>query len=336
MLTHRTGDATVEICSTMKLKHWFFLLLVPLMVIACSKEDSTSSTPPAEKYAVSLAFGGDISVTDEPLTRGTATNHLYGINVYYDSNSDGNINELYGYGLFDNIEDMTIELLSKHKYRFECTLVKDGKNSIYCDTGYYAPFQSNSSNKTILENKFILGSGTYLSGIKSGEANLSNGSSSSYASVNRFYGELDNYTPIYGGVATIYLKRVVFGAKLIVTGVQDGTLEISSPLWTKTLTEDYESEEAIFTFGNVYECWKNDATFNATISLIFTSERGDYNNLSSKQTVSFKRNTFTTVTINVAPSLGFNCIYEEWGEDNFIDLEINTDGVIDTPIVPTE
>lgn len=312
------------------------MLLVGLIATACSKENSTSPTPPTEKYSVSLAFDGEIAVTDEPLTRGTATNHLYGINVYYDSNDDGNIDDLYGYGLFDNIEDMTIELLSKHKYRFECTFVKDGKNSIYFDTGYHAPFQSNSSNKTILENKFILGTGSYLSGIKSGEAILSDGTSSSYASVNRFYGELDNYTPVYGGVATIYLKRVVFGAKLIVTGVQDGTLNISSPLWTKTLTENYESKEAIFTFGDVYDCWKNDATFNATIALKFTSERGDYNNLSSSKTVSFKRNIFTTVTINVDPAFGFNCIHEEWDEDNFIDLEINTDGVIDTPVVPTE
>ena len=318
-----------------------------LIVTACSTEDSTSETPPtSEKYTVSLALGGEISVTDEPLARGTATNHIYGINVYYDKDGDGETNDLYGYGLFDNIEDMTIELLSNHKYKFECSLVKNGKTSLYFNSGYLAPFQSgsyaSSYSKTILGNKFIIGSGNYLTGIKSGNAHLNNttytnsSSSTKYASVNRFYGELDNYTPIQGGVATIYLKRVVFGAKFIITGVEDGTLNVSSPFWSKGLTEDYESDEMIFTFNDVYDCWKNETRWGATISLTFTSDRGNANNLSNSQTITFKRNTLTTVIINVNPMTGFTFTTEDWGEDNLIDLEINTDGVIDTPVVPTE
>jgi hypothetical protein len=38
----------------------------------------------------------------------------------------------------------------------------------------------------------------------------------------------------------------------------------------------------------------------------------------------------------VSPTSGFTINEEDWGEDNLIDLEINTDGVIDTPVVPTE
>ena len=329
----------------MKLKHFSWLLLLMLIVTACSESDSASPTLPVEKYTVSLALDGEISVTDEPLTRGTATNHIYGINVYYDKDGDGKTDDLYGYGLFDNIEDMTIELLSSHKYKFECSLVKDGKTTLYYGqrsgssySGYYYPFNLNgSSYPTLLENKFILGTNKYFSGIKNGKALLANNSESNYASVNRFYGELADYTPTQGGVATIYLKRVVFGVKYIITGVQDGELSINSSFWGFYVTKDYEGDEKIFTFSNVYDCWKNETPYETYISVNFTDNAtGSCNSLSGGKYVTFKRNTLTTLTINISPTSGLSITEEDWGEDNLIDLEINTDGVIDTPVVPTE
>lgn len=319
----------------MKLKHCFWLLLLMLIVTACSEDDSTSPTPPVEKYTVSLALGGEISVTDEPMTRGTATNHIYGINVYYDKDGDGKTDDLYGYGLFDNIEDMTIELLSSHKYKFECTLVKDGKTTLFYGqtnyssySGYSYPFFLANINgiPTLLENKFILGTNKYFYSIGKGYTILANGNTSHYASVNRFYGELADYTPTQGGVATIYLKRVVFGAKFIITGVQNETIDVSSDFWDFSITEDYESEERIFTFPDVYDCWKNETPYEAKISL---SSAGTH-------TVIFRRNTLTAITINLSSPSVIHINEEDWGEDNLIDLEINTDGVIDTPVVPTE
>ena len=102
------------------------------------------------------------------------------------------------------------------------------------------------------------------------------------------------------------------------------------------MTEDYESDERIFTFYDVYDCWKNETPYNAKIKFTFTSTTGSSNNISRTQTVTFKRNTLTTITINVSPTSGLSITEEDWGEDNLIDLEINTDGVIDTPVVPTE
>ena len=299
--------------------------------------------PPAEKYTVSLALGGEISVTDEPMTRGTATNHIYGINVYYDKDGDGKTDDLYGYGLFDNIEDMTIELLSSHKYKFVCSLVKDGKTTLfYVQKGgssypeYHYPFINSDYAPTLLENKFILGTDKYLRFLGDGHTTLANNTNSYYPSVNRFYGELADYTPTQGGVATIYLKRVVFGAKFIITGVQEGTLDVSSDFWALSVTEDYESDERIFTFHDVYDCWKNETPYEASIYVEFTSTTGSSNCIWNRQTVPLKRNTLTTITINVSPTSGFTINEEDWSEDNLIDLEINTDGVIDTPVVPTE
>lgn len=322
----------------MKLKHCSWFLLLMLIVTACSEDDSASPTPPVEKYTVSLALGGEISVTDEPMTRGTATNHIYGINVYYDKDGDGKTDDLYGYGLFDNIEDMTIELLSNHKYKFECSLVKDGKTTLFYGqhfyqsyAGYSEPFDlynKDDGNPTLLENKFILGTNMYFGSLWSGNARLANNGKEEiqYASVNRFYGELADYTPTQGGVATIYLKRVVFGVKFIITGVQNKPIEVLSDFWNFSVSDDCESDEKIFTFYNVYDCWKNETPYEAKITL---SSGGTH-------TVIFKRNTLTTITINLSSPSVIYINEEDWNDDNLIDLEINTDGVIDTPVVPTE
>lgn len=329
----------------MKLKHCLLALLVMLIATSCTQDDSARPDSPAEKYVVSLALGGEISTTDEPLTRSNSTNHLYGINVYYDKEGDGNINAIYGYGLFDNVDDMMIELLSSHKYRFDCTLVKDGKTTLYYGkannssySGYLAPFdlRNNSNKPTLLENKFILGTDKYFSSFERGDAYLAGSSSStSYPSINRFYGELTDYTPSQGDVAMISLKRVVFGAKFIITGVQGGKLSVSSHFWNFSVTEDYESEERIFTFPNVYNCF-SETPIEERITLIYDDDSGSSNDLYLQKSVTFKRNTLTTISINVSPKSGISISEESWGEDNLIELEINADGVIDTPVVPNE
>ena len=329
----------------MKLKHCLLALLVMLIATSCTQDDSARPDSPAEKYVVSLALGGEISTTDEPLTRSNSTNDLYGINVYYDKEGDGKTNDIYGYGLFDNVDDMMIELLSSHKYKFECTLVKDGKTTLYYGTtdyssysGYLAPFSFYDDNRlpAFLGNKFILGTDVYFRSFGSGNACLAGSKSSkSYPSINRFYGELTDYTPSQGDVAMISLKRVVFGAKFIVTGAQGGKLSVSSKFWNFSVTEDYESEERIFTFPNVYDCF-NETPIEEQITLKYDDDSGSANDLATVTSVTFKRNTLTTITINVSSKSGISISEESWGEDNLIELEINADGVIDTPVVPNE
>ena len=341
----------------MRVKHVWLLLLV-LMTAACSKENPSNPNTPSEDlvyYDVVLNLGGEISVDDEPLTRGTATNDIYGINVYVDEDMDGKIDEHYAYGLFDNKQDMTIPLLSGYKYKFECSLIKNAKNTLYYGqafnqsySGFSYPFQNPSTTSTMVGNKFILGT-TYLNGITGSDAHIagttptSSNAAEKSPGINRFYGVLKEYIPTPNGVATINLKRMVFGVKLIINGVQEGSTTISG-LWgdlNKRVTEDYEGSAVIYTVPSIADCWANvdEYSFKKTISFKYDSNRGDEWDLSNSLEVTFKRNTLTIITINVSPDLASGDISlteEEMGEDNVIDLEINTDGVIDTPVDPTE
>ncbi|MCR5710497.1 MAG: hypothetical protein K6G79_08460 [Bacteroidales bacterium] len=332
--------------------------LSSLVFVLTGCSDLTKSQLTQEKeIAVTLNLKGDfdVEVTQNPLTKATSTD-AYGINVYYDKESDGVTNDVYAYGLFDNVAAMTITLLSGHKYKFTCALIKDAKNVLYYGqafgnsySGYAYPFQTTSSGSTQLGNRFIINENNiYLSGLGSGGVHLKSNSSptssnaTTHACVNRFYGETDQYEPVQNGTVDIYLKRVIFGAKFVVTGVQNGSVNVScSPLINSTFTSDYTGPERIFSFADPYNCWKNETPETWTVSIDYTSDRGGTLwNLSKSQSVTFKRNVLTTVYINLTLDLSdasFILSTEEpFGDDNDITIGINTDGLIDIIVNPND
>ena len=399
------------------------LPLVALLLASCEKNKvdtipETGDTPQSvgETVNVSFAFKGDITVEESPLSKAageeTESTDLYGINVYYDKERDGNIDDVYGYGLFDNIADMNISLLTGYKYKFVCSLVKDGKNKVAYNNyrfysyssdyytaekhpGYCLPFcysyqsytedsfnysypsyNGFSFSPTQVGNEFILGSSNHLTGLgkggtnnfKAGEDtaiygyhtyswNYDNGGYKQYPETDRYYGETTDYVPTEGGVVSIEMKRCVFGMKLNVTGVTDGSLRIffdnnsesttsyySAYIVIDGITSDYIAEENIYTFEDIYQCWSDAMLGNTYYKNMYMHviwERGNSvtQTLETKQ-VSFKRNVLTTVNINLngaSDENGFNLDIES-GEmtDENVDFEFDAGDMEDTPVEPTE
>jgi hypothetical protein len=291
-----------------------------------------------EEYLVSLALTGEIEVSQEPLSKSTPTDDLYGINIYYDWEHDGLTNDRYGYGLFDNKEDMKVALLKGHKYRFVCSLVKDGKNTLYYGpalgqsySGYAYPFQISSTEPSILENKSTVHLGFFLRGLASGSAHLKGQTTPTidnaykYApGVERYYGESDDYTPVEGGVVSIALKKTVFGAKFMIEGIQDGTLTAScGDLWSKTTSVDDAGTAIIYSYPDQQDCWLNESTLPMTVSLSF-QDNGSGKTLDATKSVTFKRNTLTVVTLQI-PTRTFSITEEALDEDHYIDMDLNSD-----------
>lgn len=294
-------------------------------------------------------------MSDDSQTKATSTNNLYGVNVYYDPSRDGNSNTHYAYGLFDNLEDMSITLLSGYTYKFECSMVKDAKSTLYCGqyggnsfSGYAKPFQTDASSSTQLSNTFVYGT-TYLSGITSGEATVKSTTTGyvdqSMPSIQRYYGEVEGYRPVTGGTVIIPLKKTVFGVRLIIGEVLEGTLSAncvinsnSYPLLSGVATtKKYDTGAIIFSFPDVRDCWMNDSSITATVTWNFTSSVFDQWNQSGNETITFKRNTLTTITVSCTPdkASGAICLQEEgFGEDNRIYLHLNSDGIIVIGVEP--
>ena len=293
----------------------------------------------------------DVSVDQAPLTRAGTPADAYGINVYYDKEGDGNTDDLYAYGLFDNVADMSITMLSNHKYKVVCTLIKDARSALYFGqafgnaySGYCYPFQTNSSGSTLLGNRFIIGTTTYLSGINEGSAHIaattspSSSNATPNASVQRYYGQTDQYEPVPNGTINVYLKRVFFGAKFVVTGVKEGSLTVTcGNFFEKTYTADEVGEGKIYSFTDIYNCWLRETPMTATISFQYTSNRGTLWNITQSQDISFQRNVMTTVNIALNPDLSggiFNLTEEPLDNENIINIGINTDGLIDIIVNP--
>ena len=320
-----------------------------------------SSTEKEVIVALKLLGDFNVDITQDPLTK-ASSDDAYGINVYYDKESDGVTNDVYAYGLFDNVAAMSITLLSGHKYKFTCGLIKNAKNILYFGqafnnsySGYAYPFQTTSSGSTRVENRFIINeSNIYLSGISGGNVHLKSNSSPSssnathHASVNRFYGETDQYVPVPNGTVDIYLKRVIFGAKFVISGVQEGSAQVTcGDFFSNTYTSDDSGLETIYTFTSPYTCWKYEEDYPgetyssaANVTINYTSDRGGTLwNLSNSQSVTFKRNVMTTVYINLNPDLSgaqFTLTEEPMGDDNDIYIGIDGNTLIDINVNPND
>ena len=322
-----------------------------LSMQACNK--NMQETFPSECIQVKLGFCGDIDISAEPLTKGASDGNLYGVQVYFDNEQDGVTDDYYGYGLFDNTADMVLSVLSGYTYRFVCTAVFSGKNTLYYGqyggstfSGYGKPFQTNAAASSMLTNEFTLGADTYFTGLTCGAATTkaANGSylDQDWPAIERYYGELDGYTTSAGQNVTISLKKCYYAVRFILKGVEGGTLATTmtypSPGGTEsfsTTTTDYDSGVLLRSFYNVSDC----SNLSASVNWSFTSSIFSQWNLTGSKTITLKRNTLTTITVSVTPddAGGFIGINEEsLGDTNNIDMYINSDGLIDIYVEPSE
>ena len=344
------------------------LLIGSSTLFSCSNNED--ELPPKEQtnqetYTISFNLGGEfISTSETPLSRTeVAPKKIYGINVYY--KKDGNTwYDNYAYGLFDNIQDMTISLISGYRYKFECTMIQNDNDIIYHDkNGYYGrPFMSgdnyngdyNANTVTQLTNKFHVSTTTYryLDYIKYGTTDVFTESSfvrSNYPKTDRFYGELTDYIPTKDGVANIDLKRTAFGLKFIVAPPVDGRLYISS---ITTNDNSYHSinsnvevsaddnileSSSMYTFYEVYECWQaENYTKDFTIRLKWKRANGATQTF--EEVITVKRNVMTTVNVNVNggttdSSLGVKEDDTPMGNEN-VDMNFNGGDLNDNEVNP--
>ncbi len=338
----------------MKQKILYWSVIIVLVI--CASCNMLPDVQDEEPEYITLSLG----VSDESgskITKSASTVDIYGINVYYDSKKDGNIDAHYAYGLFDNTEDMTIQLLKGYHYQFACTLVKNGKSTLYYGqygsntfSGYAKPFQRSNSESTSISNRFIYKNedDDFLSGIGSGAATVKSVSGyeeKTMPSIERYYGEVTDYVPVTGGIVTIPLKKTVFGVRFQIEPVPEGTLRGSctigfnnETIWTSfTQGSLYDSGALLYSFPDVYDSWKNESSLSSSVTWSYFSSVFDQWNKSGGRSVSFKRNVLTTVSLYYTPdnaSGSLNMNQEQIGDGNSIYLFVNSDGVIEIGINP--
>lgn len=275
----------------------------------------TPETPSAEYYTVALGFGGEIEIGYEPM-RSAENNDLYGINVYSaPANVEGTPSwSNYACGLFDDPSNIKIDLLVGYQYKFQATMIKDGKEKVnYANGGYWYPFYANGC--VAISTSFNYGL-SVMGRLDDGYTTLKNlGSSYDRPNTERYYGELEGYIPSNNGKATIDMGRTSYGVKFVAQGqsANVGSLEIQmekSPFVTLNLAEGNEYFD-IYTFYYVRNAWlKSDYSEEVSVNINYIREDETVVPLGSHK-VTFVRNTTTVVTVNIGyggaeNGLGFN------------------------------
>ena len=325
----------------MKISKFFGMALtavcMSLSFSSCEKKQVEDSNiiEGGKTYEVQLGLGGEyIEISETPLSKSDAPAKYYAIEVYC-MKSDGSENEYshYAEGVFDNIEAMKITLLGGYKYKFICTSAIEGDDKLEIKYNQLYWLYGSSIGTEQL-NKFYTEYPYLIENLDSGNTSYLGGTYDNYRSyprMDRYYGVLEDYIPTEGGVATISMKRCVFGVNMIINGVPDGTLS-----WENALREDddkYNSDyrwfqfgayshtgseklalSAIYTFSKVGKCWEKAVkgeTYSEVFTIKFTWERGNGYKQEFSQEFTVKRNVMTNlnITLNGGSSeivLGFN------------------------------
>lgn len=338
----------------MKFSHFIFAAVMGVMTFASCQENITPENPAQEQeaYTVQLGFGGEWDVTYEPLTRGNDNNDLYGIQVYSAPNNEEKTTwSNYAYGLFDNVDNVTISLLKGFKYKFEATMVVDGKDKIYCNNqGYSYPFCVDNlpGNVCPIMNLFQYTSRNFMGWLTNGFTSL-RGLSGTYFHPNteRFYGVLIDYIPEESSndKAKIHMKRTSFGAKFIAQGklATAGRLEVlmtEAPAISIDLAQEKQHDD-IYTFRYVkaaydYQTGNYEEDIDVSINWYYDTEDGEVTVPLGTHKITYKRNATTVVKINlentnVEGGLGFELV-ETGAMVDGDEYVINDGGNVDTEI----
>ena len=311
------------------IKKYIFIIIVALGFVGCSQDDILPEES-NEMITVSLKLNGEISSTESPITRAdTESRDLIAIAVY--KIKTNNTTEKFAYGIYDNMNNVTINLLAGFKYKFKCTLIKDAKDKLNFYTqsetstsrfAYTYPFRSSA----ICNAPFIYNT-SYTDNLSNSSVSITSYSSNNCcAQIDRFYGEINDYTPTVNGIVTIDLKRVSFGLKVKVTGITDGSANVTCNNSYNTfvsqtgLTSNYESAGEMFSMYNIYDAWQyanSDYQEQVTVSVVWTRGVGIVQNLGS-QNVYVKRNAMNIIHIKLS------------SDDNDVDVGVDPeDGDID-------
>lgn len=301
-------------------KSLLFAAVALAAMTAC--QDNVAPETPAgnsETYTVKLACAGELEVNHVPLK--SSSDDLYGIQVSYAPVSGGTY-QSYAYGLFDDVSDLSLELIADYKYIFKVDMIVDGKNVIYSSNlnelndpeillGYGAPFYHASENAshywdnlTAITNDFILTSDIYLQDL-GGKIQLLDGEEyRTPKGVDAYYGELSGYVPEEDGATiAIHMKHMIYGLKVVADnfltqGVVNGRFNGEDRF---TLTPpDATVYEATYAYTD-RDSWYGEDVQNdayANYSIMFSWEKDENTTLNlDQQTIKMIRMKQTVVNV---------------------------------------
>lgn len=185
---------------------------------------------------IRMSFGGDfITESDEPLLRAEDGEVFVAINVFCKEKDKANSEaQPYAYGLFSQLNEISIDLITGFTYRFETSILieRDDKLWDYGESRYGMPFSTSNGNSDFYGNemnRFIF-NGYYFTKLLDGTSvvDAKNDLPSRYGSVRyprvkRYYGTLDDVDPSFMTEIELGMEYKSFGLKFFLENIPENT-----------------------------------------------------------------------------------------------------------------
>ena len=314
-----------------------FAVLMCVNFAACSNEENEVPQK-GKEIMVSFGLGGEISVSESPLSRTEEKPDLYGIQIYScPISSEGTTNYTpYAYGLFDDMTSVSALLIKGYKYKVGVLLIKNGKNVVKLENPganekYGSPFS------TALTNTFTISTTLFIR--PSTQIKFSDGAYYFNGEAEKYYGETIDFIPSdENNSIDIYMKKMFFGVNFVAENLTEGTLSIIfeqgiSP--QLDIVSPNTNIEKILAIGYANDAYASeDFVNNITITLIWTKTDGAEIPLGTHK-IAFKRNKMHTVTIKVSETTstsGLNLTFEDLGMTDGENTTIENGEIVDTGV----
>lgn len=296
----------------MKIIKTFALVLMAALsfsLVSCETEIDNLIPQEGNYVTVNLGIGGEyIELAETPLETRADENYkeyisdVYLIQVY--TITESGMRTPYASGSFRSLDALSIKLLEGSKYDFVASIITDvtfyamGENGDYWHSEYGGQdTQFNYSNNYVIDQLTSIWNGYNLK-------------------KERFFGELNGYSPSEDALVKIDTKRTSYGAHFIADGLTEGSLDIqirfqgynSSNYISLNLTPETPEYNGIFSFSDQQNAWRgsHDMPTNTYVDYYDTKQininwikadgsttpMGTYD-------VTFKRNVKTTIRISV-------------------------------------
>lgn len=309
------------------------MVAMTMSMASCTKEQIVENEPEKEgrMVEVSLSCGGEIlDMGETPMSRAESNEDLYYVQAFR-QDLEQSAYVCYAHGLFDNMNDMRIQLNEDDKYIFRATMVEEGKYYVHSEMAgdsiefYYSPFNTVLNNEFEYTGSFDIPSitmGYTVSGVNDSGELIAYDRPSQF----RYYGESKEYTPINGGLVKIDMARTTFAANIEVENLKEGESLYVSIEGAPGFVISYPETQAVFPFAFKYvaDAFYNDYLIDGSFGLDYVENvlveiyridaEGNFYGVGAQQ-VNFRRNVIRNIKVTIADS----------PDGNFVKLNVDTD-----------
>ena len=277
------------------MKKIFNVLAFAIVAFFFNSCEKNGSLDEPKTYTVSFAMSGDLSISQEPMTKGGfEEGDIIGIMAYV-KNENGLYSQ-YEYGVFDDISKATITLVDGKKYKFEAYIEKNGVQNSLLDKNNYGSYYNFSSKIT---NKFVSRPTSPWRAYMNFPSLF----------IENYYGETIDVVPSENLVVNLEMDAVYASIKFNVEwdeSITEGDLAVSisgiSPS-SFNLTYPNTAYSSVINITNHPETiFYDKVLMNASVRVEYTKEDGTKIPVVENKSFRIRKKTITTINLKIKAS----------------------------------